>query len=177
MTSRIHRGSFPKAYTHNGYFKTLAGLVHFYNTRDVRPTCARSFPESVALALDCWPSAEVPETVNKTDMGALGVSPADEAAIVAFLETLTEQRGSRRWRRGSRDRSGVRGQQQGAALAGPLGAHRAPRACRCSRSPPTPPPDGDLPADLWARQSGAHQVQLAPELPQLLRASSRRPGT
>ncbi len=26
-------GTFAKAYVHNGYFKTLSGLVHFYNTR------------------------------------------------------------------------------------------------------------------------------------------------
>ena len=26
-----------KAYTHNGYFKTLEGIVNFYNTRDVKP--------------------------------------------------------------------------------------------------------------------------------------------
>ncbi len=30
---------FVKAYGHNGYFKTLEGIVHFYNTRDVKPTC------------------------------------------------------------------------------------------------------------------------------------------
>ena len=28
-----------KAYAHNGYFKTLKGIVHFYNTRDVKPEC------------------------------------------------------------------------------------------------------------------------------------------
>jgi cytochrome c peroxidase len=35
---------FVKAYTHNGYFKTLKGIVHFYNTRDAKPTQMRSRP-------------------------------------------------------------------------------------------------------------------------------------
>jgi cytochrome c peroxidase len=30
---------FVKAYGHNGYFKTLKEIVHFYNTRDVKPVC------------------------------------------------------------------------------------------------------------------------------------------
>lgn len=34
--------AFVKAFMHNGYFKTLAGLVHFYNTRDVKAVCSGS---------------------------------------------------------------------------------------------------------------------------------------
>lgn len=83
--------SFTKGYTHNGYFKTLAGLVHFYNTRDAKPPCPGDFPESVALSLGCWPRPEVPENVNAVELGNLGLSEADEAAIVAFLETLTDE--------------------------------------------------------------------------------------
>ena len=30
---------FVKAFGHNGYFKSLEGIVHFYNTRDVLPRC------------------------------------------------------------------------------------------------------------------------------------------
>jgi cytochrome c peroxidase len=30
---------FVKAYMHNGYFKSLKEVVHFYNTRDVLPKC------------------------------------------------------------------------------------------------------------------------------------------
>lgn len=82
--------SFVKSYTHNGYFKTLAGLVHFYNTRDVLETCDGDFPEDVALDLNCWPAPEVAGTVNTEEMGDLGLSPADEAALVAFLETLSD---------------------------------------------------------------------------------------
>ena len=39
-----------KAYTHNGYFKTLKGIVHFYNTRDVLPQCDGPYTEAEALA-------------------------------------------------------------------------------------------------------------------------------
>jgi cytochrome c peroxidase len=83
--------SFPKSYTHNGYFKTLAGLVHFYSTRDVLPPCPGDFPESVALTLGCWPPPEVSENVNSVEVGDLGLSAADEAALVAFLQTLTDE--------------------------------------------------------------------------------------
>jgi cytochrome c peroxidase len=31
---------FVKAYMHNGYFKSLKEVVHFYNTRDALPRCA-----------------------------------------------------------------------------------------------------------------------------------------
>ena len=48
-----------KAYTHNGYFKTLAGIVNFYNTRDVKPACSGDFTEAQALAAGCWPAPEV----------------------------------------------------------------------------------------------------------------------
>ena len=32
-----------KAYAHNGYFKSLKGIVHLYNIRDVFPTCPDPF--------------------------------------------------------------------------------------------------------------------------------------
>lgn len=82
--------SFDKSYMHNGYFRTLEGVVHFYNTRDVLGTCAGDFPEAEALALDCWPSPEVSENVNEDEMGDLGLSPGEEAAVVAFLRTLSD---------------------------------------------------------------------------------------
>ncbi len=79
-----------KAYTHNGYFKTLEGLVHFYNTRDVLPRCDGDLSEEQALAEGCWPAPEVPENVNATELGDLGLDEDEEAAIVAFLKTLTD---------------------------------------------------------------------------------------
>jgi cytochrome c peroxidase len=43
--------NFVKAYGHNGYFKSLKGIVHFYNTRDAKPACANPFTrEADALA-------------------------------------------------------------------------------------------------------------------------------
>jgi hypothetical protein len=36
-------GTFVKAYMHNGYFKSLSGLVHFYNTRDAKAVCPGLF--------------------------------------------------------------------------------------------------------------------------------------
>ena len=81
---------FVKAYGHNGYFKTLAGIVHFYNTRDVLPTCPDDYKEAQALAANCWPAPEVPENVNTSELGNLGLTPDEEAAIVAFLRTLSD---------------------------------------------------------------------------------------
>jgi cytochrome c peroxidase len=79
-----------KAYAHNGYFKTLEGIVHFYNTRDVKPTCPGPYTEVQALAANCWPAPEVAETVNKDELGDLGLTPDEEAAIVAFLKALSD---------------------------------------------------------------------------------------
>jgi cytochrome c peroxidase len=82
--------AFVKAYGHNGYFKTLEGIVNFYNTRDVKPVCPGLYTEAQALAAGCWPAPEVAETVNTAELGNLGLSAADEAAIVAFLKTLSD---------------------------------------------------------------------------------------
>jgi cytochrome c peroxidase len=65
-----------KAYGHNGYFKSLEEIVHFYNTRDVEGAG--------------WPPPEVPENVNTDELGDLGLTPDEEAAIVAFLKTLSD---------------------------------------------------------------------------------------
>jgi cytochrome c peroxidase len=62
-------------YGHNGYFNTLEEIVHFYNVRDDGKT---------------YPHPEYPATVNHDEMGNLGLTPAEEADIVAFLKTLTD---------------------------------------------------------------------------------------
>ena len=78
-------------YTHNGYFKTLRGVLDFYNTRDLRPACPDPFTtEKVAQSLGCWPVPEVPENVNRADMGQLGLSDQDIDDMLAFLGTLTD---------------------------------------------------------------------------------------
>ncbi len=72
---------FPKAYMHNGALKSLEEVVHFYNTRDV--------PE------EGWPPPEVDRNVNRdilegVPLGDLQLDEEAEAAIVAFLRTLTD---------------------------------------------------------------------------------------
>jgi cytochrome c peroxidase len=79
-----------KAYGHNGYFKSLEGIVHFYNTRDVLNACPGNYTEAEALAANCWPAPEVVDNMNTKELGNLGLSPAEEAAIVAFLKTLSD---------------------------------------------------------------------------------------
>ena len=82
---------FAKAYMHNGYFKSLKGVVHFYNTRDVKPTCPDPFtPEDEALRQGCWPTPEIPVNVNDRELGDLKLSDMQEDAIVAFLKTLSD---------------------------------------------------------------------------------------
>ena len=39
---------------------------------------------------DCWPPPEVAETVNTDELGDLGLTPDEEAAIVTFLKTLSD---------------------------------------------------------------------------------------
>ncbi len=84
--------NFVKAYMHNGYFKTLKQVVHFYNTRDTKTICSDPFFTSVedAVAENCWPYPEVTANVNSTELGNLGLSEAEEDAIVAFMKTLSD---------------------------------------------------------------------------------------
>jgi cytochrome c peroxidase len=82
---------FPKAYSHNGYFKSLTSITHFYNTRDVKPTCPDPFTlEKDALRMGCWPEPEVTVNVNMDELGNLDLTPEEEDAIVAFMMTLSD---------------------------------------------------------------------------------------
>jgi cytochrome c peroxidase len=78
---------FVRAYGHNGYFKSLKQVVRFYNTRDVLPACGDG---DAREGIDCWPLPEVAANLNTDEMGRLGLTDAEEDAIVAFLETLTD---------------------------------------------------------------------------------------
>jgi cytochrome c peroxidase len=69
----VGKGS-QKAYMHNGVFKSLKEVVHFYNTRDVEE----------------WPAPEVAENVNTDELGNLGLTAEEEDAIVAFMNTLSD---------------------------------------------------------------------------------------
>jgi cytochrome c peroxidase len=68
-------------YAHNGLFKSLKEIVHFYNTRDV----AGALPGGMD-----WPSPEYPFTVNFDELGNLGLSDTDEDALVEFMKTLDD---------------------------------------------------------------------------------------
>jgi len=76
-----------KAYGHNGYFKSLNDTVHFYNTRDVLPVCGgvKNNP-----GVDCWPLPEIGLNINMKEVGDLGLTPSEEADIVAFLKALSD---------------------------------------------------------------------------------------
>jgi cytochrome c peroxidase len=77
-------------YMHNGYFKTLRGVVAFYNDRDVRPACQGEATEAEALQRGCWPKAEVTRNVNRKELGRLGLTGQEVDDIVAFMEALTD---------------------------------------------------------------------------------------
>lgn len=99
--------TFTKAYMHNGYFKNLEDVVHFYNTRDVAPNgrCENlGIPNATATeakANDCWPAPEFDNAgvapgfivgnlglINREIPGQGTVS--EEAALVAYLKTLSD---------------------------------------------------------------------------------------
>jgi len=79
--------AFVKAYGHNGYFTSLKGIVHFYNTRDVLPRCKL---HDAGEGTTCWPAPESTDNMNSSKVGNLGLSDAEEDALVAFMQTLTD---------------------------------------------------------------------------------------
>ena len=81
--------------------------MHFYNTGFVPGATAQSFEitrcegevtEEEALANNCWPFTEFPTSPDGDRSGAmgtplvgnLGMTAEQEAAIVAYLKTLTD---------------------------------------------------------------------------------------
>lgn len=62
-------------YMHNGMLATLEDVVEFYNKRDV---------------LARWQPPEIEANVNREELGDLGLSAEEEAALVAFMKTLTD---------------------------------------------------------------------------------------
>ena len=65
---------FVKAYGHNGYFKSLEAVVHFYNTRDVLPEAGKVTDPKPGI--NCWPAPEVSANLNKEELGDLKLTPA-----------------------------------------------------------------------------------------------------
>jgi cytochrome c peroxidase len=78
---------FVKAYMHNGYFKSLKEVVHFYNTRDVLPKCKVGDPGE---KVTCWPPPEDATNLNTRQLGDLQLTDQEENDLVAFLKTLTD---------------------------------------------------------------------------------------
>ena len=118
VDKRIGKG-FTKAYAHNGWFKSLESIVHFYNTAFLgncvitdtedctgrgeatyESTTAATFgvtrcPEDIttekdALANNCWPAPAYSNGAIPFLVGDLGLTADEEAAIVAYMETLTD---------------------------------------------------------------------------------------
>jgi cytochrome c peroxidase len=81
--------SFVKAYAHNGYFKSLKALVHFYNTRDTLNKGVHKPAGLPGEGIDYWPFPEVNANVDQT-IGHLGLTDAEENQIVLFLQTLSD---------------------------------------------------------------------------------------
>jgi cytochrome c peroxidase len=76
-----------RAYMHNGFFKSLKQVVHFYNTRDVLPACQDG---TGVFGLTCWPAPEQAANLNTTQTGNLHLTSQEEDDIVDFLRTLTD---------------------------------------------------------------------------------------
>jgi cytochrome c peroxidase len=85
-----------KAFMHNGYFKTIEDVVHFYNTRFVKVACEGLGIEQAtaeeAIANDCWPVSEFPDTevILPGLLGQLGLDADQEAALVAYIRSLDD---------------------------------------------------------------------------------------
>ncbi len=94
------RKKFVKAYTHNGWFKSLESIVHFYNTSNVAGATAirdgvTRCPDDVvkekdALAQNCWPKPAFEDGILTFLIGDRGLTHEEEAAVVAYMKTLTD---------------------------------------------------------------------------------------
>ncbi|MBV8864302.1 MAG: hypothetical protein JO210_02755 [Acidobacteriaceae bacterium] len=80
--------TFIKAYFHNGVIKDLKTVVHFYNTRDVLPHCAKGVDDP-GFGKTCWAPPEVSANLEPR-IGNLGLTDHEEDLIVDFMKTLTD---------------------------------------------------------------------------------------
>ena len=73
----VAKGASNKRFMHNGAFRTLEEVVHFYNTRD-EPGAG-------------WPAPEVGMNVSdESRLGRLRLTSSEEADLVAFMKTLSD---------------------------------------------------------------------------------------
>lgn len=75
-------------YGHNGVFRSLEQITHFYNTRDTLGRVPGN--RDPGFGVTGWPVPEVAQNVNTDELGNLGLTGREEAAIVAFMKTLTD---------------------------------------------------------------------------------------
>ena len=75
-----------RSYLHNGVLQTLEEVVNFYNTRDSN----QCYGANAEPLVNCWPLPEVEENVDIASMGDLLLTAEEEAALVAFMKTLTD---------------------------------------------------------------------------------------
>ncbi|RZU38268.1 cytochrome c peroxidase [Fluviicoccus keumensis] len=66
-------------YMHNGVFRDLRTVLEFYNTRDTDPSRWQAIG-----------ATEVPDTVNRSELGDLRLNDRELSALEAFLRTLTD---------------------------------------------------------------------------------------
>ena len=64
-------------YMHNGSLATLQEVMEFYNKRDVEP--------------ERWGPTDYPETVNRDDMGDLGLTDQEVADLTALMDAFTDR--------------------------------------------------------------------------------------
>ncbi|NHI00858.1 MULTISPECIES: cytochrome c peroxidase [Oceanimonas] len=110
--------NFVKAFAHNGYFKSLEGIIHFYGSRDLKKRCdhvpegerrpnpipfgnpfianydvidspVANATEAEARASDCWPE---PEFFNAAPIvvGQFDFYPEEEKALAAYIRALSD---------------------------------------------------------------------------------------
>lgn len=83
-TPHLRNAALTAPYMHNGVLLTLKQVVNFYNTRDIPGMWP---PAEVAIKGDGAIRGKAPTLGN---IGNLGLTSAEEDAIVAFLMTLTD---------------------------------------------------------------------------------------
>jgi cytochrome c peroxidase len=105
---KIPYPGFVRAYMHNGYFKSLKDVVHFYNTRNLTSKkgevidFTKTNPYSGLQGKPLWPAPEFPSAATLQNpsglpgspagqVGNLGLTPQEEDDLVAFLKTLTDK--------------------------------------------------------------------------------------
>jgi cytochrome c peroxidase len=97
---------FVKCYGHNGYFKSLAQVVHFYNTRNLTDLnevidFTQPSPYDHLKGHPLWPPPEYPSVVTlqnpngapasaSAQVGNLQLTHEEENEIVLFLQTLSD---------------------------------------------------------------------------------------